>query len=126
MVDFKAILNPYVRAKAANTAKPFIASYADIAGAEDAEIKTESPFRYTQNSQNNPRRNSEDSFSAKKNFDFSESVPFSQVAAGRVAQSLSDRSFPTGSNRYGSSHPFSSFGSPKEKLAQVGRELANA
>lgn len=133
MAGFGAIFNnPFggqnVKPKSANnTAKPFIASYADITGAEDADIIEATVLKsYTQNSQNNPGRNSEDSFSAKKNFDFSESVPFSQVGAGRVAQSLSDRSFPTGSNRYGSSHPFSSFGSPKEKLAQVGRELANA
>ncbi|MEB3314676.1 MAG: hypothetical protein VKK32_00475 [Candidatus Melainabacteria bacterium] len=100
---------------------------ADIVDAKFTVLNERKPFIYTQNSQNNPgRRNPEDSFSAKKNFDFSESVPFSQAATANIAQSyVSDRSFATGSTKYGSlSGSFSSFGSPKEKLAQVGREFA--
>ena len=80
MVGFGAIFfnNPFdVRStKSTNTGRQaftekqaFIGPDAEI---EDAIIKGSKPFIYTQNSQNNPGRNSEDSFSAKKNFDFSE------------------------------------------------------
>jgi hypothetical protein len=95
----------------------FIGPDAEI---EDAIIKGSKPFRYTQNSQNNPERNQErfftqDSFSTK-------SAPFSQAATANIAQSyVLDRSFGNGSTKYGSG--LSSFNSPKE-LAQVGREFA--
>ena len=114
----------HVKPKSTNTEKQaFIDTDADII--IEATVLGEKPFIYTQNSQNNPeRKNSKEFFSAKNNFDFSESVPFSQVAAGNIAQSyVSDRSFATGSTKYGSSGS-SSFSPSNTAAAQVGRQLA--
>jgi hypothetical protein len=94
---------------------------------EATVLKSErQPFIYTQNSQNNSeRRNSEGFFTQRDNLDFSKSAPFSQAATANIAQSyVSDRSFATGSTKYGSSGSFSSFGSSNKEAAQVGRELA--
>jgi hypothetical protein len=109
--------------KSTNTEKQtFIDSDADIVDAKFTVLDERKPFIYTRNSQNNlGRRNSEDSFSAKNNFN-SESVSFSQAATVNVAKFYSDRSLPTGSTKYGSSRPFSSFNSPG--LPLVGRPLA--
>jgi hypothetical protein len=109
--------------------KPFIAPDADIVDAEIINkefVNEKKPFIYTQNSQNNSeRRNSEGFFTQRDNLDFSKSAPFSQAATANIAQSyVSDRSFATGSTKYGSSGSFSSFGSSNKEAAQVGRELA--
>lgn len=112
-----------VKPKSTNTEKQtFIDSDADIVDAKFTVLDERKPFIYTQNSHNNPEHSerffSQDSFSTK-------SAPFSQAATANVAQfyAASDRSFGNGSNKYGPSGSFSSFGSP-EKLAQVGREFA--
>ena len=114
-----------VKPKSTNTEKQaFIDPDADIVDAKFTVLDERKPFIYTQNSQNNPgRRNSEDSFSAKNNFN-SESVSFSQAATVNVAKFYSDRSFGNGSNKYGPSGS-SSFGSSNREVAQVGRQFAS-
>lgn len=111
--------------------KPFIAPDADIVDAEIINkefVNEKKPFIYTQNSQNNSE-NPERFFSAQENsFNFSKSAPFSQAATANITQSyvyVSDRSF-SGSTKYGSSSgSFSSFGSSKREVAQVGRQFAS-
>jgi hypothetical protein len=106
--------------KSTNTGRQAFNIDADII--EATVLKSErQPFIYTQN---NPGRNSEGFFSAKNNFDFSESVSFSQAATVNVAKFYSDRSFGNGSNKYGPSGS-SSFGSSNREVAQVGRQFAS-
>jgi hypothetical protein len=102
----------------------FINPNAEIVDAEFTVIDERKPFIYTQNSQNNSE-NSERFFSAQAdNFNFSKSAPFSQAATANIAQSyVSDRSFATGSTKYGSSGS-SSFSPSNKEAAQVGRQLA--
>lgn len=113
--------------KSTNTAnQAFTAKQAFIgpgAKIEDAIIKGSEPL-YTENPKNNPE-NSERFFSPQENsFNFSKSAPFSQAATANIAQSyVSDRSFATGSTKYGSSGS-SSFSSNREEARFVGRQLA--
>ncbi len=108
--------------KSTNTAKQaFIDPDADII--EATVLKSErQPFTDIQNSQNNPgRRNPEDSFSAKKNFDFSESVPFSRVAQASVSNGFPMPSrLLSGNDSRGSLSPF------RSSNRELARELANA
>jgi hypothetical protein len=116
-----------VRPKSTNTEKQAfkIDPYADIA---DAEIKTEfafAPFRYTQNSQNNPE-NPERFSTQRDNLDFSKSVFSSQVAAGNIAQASVSNGFSmpsrlSGNDSRGSLRPFNL---PNQKEEFFGAKLA--
>jgi hypothetical protein len=111
-----------VKPKSANTEKQtFIDPDADIVDAKFTVLDERKPFIYTQNNS----ENSERFFSAQAdNFNFSKSAPFSQAATANIAQSyVSDRSFATGSTKYGSSGS-SSFSPSNKEAAQVGRQLA--
>ncbi len=94
----------------------------------DADVVVNAKFRILDeritDTQNNPE-NSERFFSPQENsFNFSKSAPFSQAATANIAQSyVSDRSFATGSTKYGSSGS-SSFSSNREEARFVGRQLA--
>jgi len=115
-----------VKPKSANTEKQTfkIDPDADIVDATFTVLDERKPFIYTRNSQNN-HGNSEGFFTQRDNLDFSKSAPFSQVATANIAQSyyVSDRSFATGSTKYGSSGS-SSLSSSNKEAAQVGRQLA--
>jgi hypothetical protein len=134
MVGFNTIFNnnPFVgqnvKPKSTNNAKPFIAPDADIIDAEIINkefVNDKKPFIHTFTTQNNPEnRNSEGFFTQADNRDFSRSAHFSQAATANIAQSdVSDRSFATGSTRYGSSGS-SSFSPSNTAAAKVGRQLA--